>query len=235
MESNIKENIFEMKRINSENNKFLSLKFVDNKNEIKSENNKYANITKENEQLSNVLRHKTTKYFGIKFYHVGYTYVFGFINGFSEPLFCIDNKWYFHSIIYVIELIIYIVGNRYLYRKIEHWKQIIFNILLMTFFIFYSLLILLNPGIIITYKKCNKYNGYCEKCNIYYNHEENIEHCSECDICIKKIDHHCHVIRKCITKKNIIIFILMVSNFMILYLFSLINFIIYIIHYFSGK
>ena len=228
-----------MKKINSENNKFLSLKINGDKNfnsnEIKNENNKNINTLKEKEQFSNLLRYKKTKLFGINFYHIGNTYAFGFINGFSEPLFCIDNMWYLHLIIYIIELIIYIVGNRYLYQKIEHWKEFIFNILLTTFFIFYSLLIFLNPGIIIRYKNSNNYNVYCGKCNIYYNQEENIDHCSECDICVKKIDHHCHIIRKCITKKNIIIFILMVSNFILLYLFSLFNFIIYIIHYFSGK
>ena len=184
---------------------------------------------------SDLSRYKTKKIFGIKFYYIGNIYAFGFIKNSSYPLFCIDNMWYYHSIIYFIEIIIYYLGNYYIYSKIEEWKQMTFNLLLITFFIFYSLLILLNPGIIIKNKKGYKNNGYCDKCNIYYIPDENITHCPLCDVCVKKLDHHCHVVRKCITKNNLIIFILMVTNFILIYIFSLINVILYFIDYYKKR
>ena len=232
-------NTYEMKEINNENNNFLSVKISDYKQnkstELKTDNNK--NIKKEIDYSSDLLRYKSTKILGMNFYHIGNTYVFGFINKFSEPLFCIDKLWHFHFIIYLIELTIYYVGNYYFYRKIAHWKQTTFNILLITFFIIYTLLVLINPGIIIRNKKGYKLNGYCNICNIYYHQDEKekVTHCFECDICVKKVDHHCHVVRKCITKRNLILFILMVTNFIVIYIFTLINLIIFTIHYFSEK
>ena len=237
---NNKEKKIEMKQINyDEDNNFLSLKIGEVKNynfkDLNNEMNNDKNDKEEKDLNPYYLKYKPTKFLCIKFYHIGNTYVFGFINNFSEPLFCIDNLWYLHLIIYFIEFIVYFLGNKFFYSNIEHWKQIIFNILLMFFFILYSLLILLNQGIIIKNQKRLKPTCYCNKCNIYYFQEEKVIHCSCCNICVRNVDHHCHVIRKCITKKNIIIFYLMVGNFMILYLFTLINFIIYIIIYFTDK
>ena len=229
---------YEMKEISVENNNFLSLKIENNKQisytEFKNTNNN-KRVMSEINYSPDVLRYKFKKILGIKFYHVGNTYVFGFINKFSQPLFCIDNLYYLHLIIYIIELIIYILGNHYLYNKIEHWKQNLFNCLLLSFFIIYTLLILINPGVIIYNREGYKFNGYCNKCNIYYLQDEQVTHCSECDICVKKVDHHCNVVRKCITKRNIVLFFSMVFNFLGIYIFSLINIIIYAIHYFTKK
>ena len=44
---------------------------------------------------------------------------------------------------------------------------------------------------------------YCTKCNIIFPKELRITHCTECNICIKNIDHHCPWTGKCIAKKNI--------------------------------
>mgnify|MGYP002624305563 CR=1 FL=1 len=51
--------------------------------------------------------------------------------------------------------------------------------------------------------------------------EDNIEHCSECNVCVKDIDHHCPTLRKCITKKNYILFVLLIASIVIFYLFFL--------------
>ena len=206
-----------------------------NLNVLNNENNTNIIEAKNTFSISDLSKYKSTKLLGINFYHVGNTYVFGFINGFSHPLFCIDNMWYLHFIIYFIEIIIYYIGNYYFYSKLEHWKQFTFNILLITFFIFYSILILINPGIILKSTKDYKHTGFCPKCNLYFIPLENINHCPYCNICVKKLDHHCHAIRKCITKNNMILFILMVANFILLYLFSLINFIIFIFNYYYYK
>ena len=49
-----------------------------------------------------------------------------------------------------------------------------------------------------------KKNYYlCATCNIIINYSENIDHCLDCNICVKKYDHHCYWTGKCISKKNI--------------------------------
>jgi len=203
----------------------LSIKNSKNNNSIEESNNLF------NIDLS---RYKSKIIFGIKFYYIGNIYAFGFINNSLGPLFCIDNMWYLHFIIYIIELIVYITGNKYLYNKIEHWKQLTFNILLFILFIFYNLLILINPGIVIRHQKGYKHTSYCSVCNIYFTPEENITHCNECGVCVKRVDHHCHVVRKCITRRNMAFFIIMIISFMFVYLFSLYNIIVFLIKYYKG-
>ena len=178
-------------------------------------------------------KYKSTKVFGITFYKIGNLYVFGFIKNSSEPLFCIDNMWYFNLIIYIIIVVLAFTGNYYLFRKLELWKQIIYNILLVLFSILFSILILLNPGINIKSKKGYNHIAYCKLCNIYFRPEDKIYHCFECNVCVKQLDHHCSFLRKCITKKNFIYFFLMLANFIILYLFSILYLILYLIDYYK--
>ena len=119
----------------------------------KNNNNNNTFEQKDSSYHLDLSRYKSTKVFGITFYHVGNIYVFGFYKDSLDPLFCIDNMWYFHLIIYFIIIVLAFVGNIYLFGKLELWRQIIYNILLFSFFIAYSILILLNPGIIIKSQK----------------------------------------------------------------------------------
>jgi len=197
-----------------------------------SKNNEYNNIVETN---NNLFRYKPKIILGIKFYHIGNIYAFGFINNSLGPLFCLDNSWYLHSILYIVALTVYFAGNKYLYSKIEHWKQLTFNILLLILFIFYSLLILINPGIVIRHQKGHKHTAYCSICNIYFIPEENITHCNECGVCVKRVDHHCYVVRKCITRRNMVFFIIMFMSFILVYLFSIYNIIVFFIKYYKEK
>ena len=62
--------------------------------------------------------------------------------------------------------------------------------------------------------------------------EDKISHCKFCDICVKDVDHHCDVVRRCITTKNFNYFISMIVNFVLLYAFALVNIIYYCIDYY---
>ena len=222
-----------------ENKELLSLK-NNNINNVYSNNyNNYNNnnnrgiIDFNNIPLGlNLSRYKSIKKFGITFYHIGNIYAFGFINESSEPLFCIDNSWYFQSFIYFAQIILVIIGNL-LFRKLELWKQIIYNLLLFIFFLIYTALIILNPGIVIKNQKGYKHTGHCRICNIFFLPEENVSHCYDCNICVKRFDHHCSVVRKCITKKNFILFISMIVMFVLLYVYSLVNCIYYFVNYYK--
>ena len=212
--------------LSQRNNNNILLNIQNNENSMKSHNNKYISYVFDH------TRFKKSRLFGINFYHIGNLYVFGFMGNNSDPLFSIDKQWYFHLIIYSIEYLIYYFGNKYLYSNIEPWKQISFNILLILFFFIYTALITLNPGIILKSEKVNEKNMdtiYCRKCQIQCIMERDTQHCYDCDVCVRKLDHHCSVVRRCITRKNLCLFIGMVVGFILIYIFSLINLVIYFI------
>ena len=131
-----------------------------------------------------------------------------------------------------MEIILAFTGNYYLFSKLETWKQMTFNILLVTMFFFYTILVTLNPGIVLQNEKGFVHTGYCKVCDICFIPEKNVSHCSCCNICMRNIDHHCSVVRKCITKRNIFFFFAMVGNFILLYVFSLFNLIFFLIDYY---
>ena len=91
---------------------------------------------------------------------------------------------------------------------------------------------ILNPGIILKSEKVNEKNMdtiYCRKCQIQCIMDRDTQHCYDCDVCVRKLDHHCSVVRRCITRKNLCLFIGMVVGFILIYIFSLINLVIYFI------
>ena len=229
-----KNNNFKENPNKSENNPLMSSKTDTSKQNYFKD---YFQDMKEQDSSTklNLERYKSTKLFGITFYHIGNLYVFGFINDSSEPLFCLDKKWYLHLIILFIEIILAFVGNYYLFIKLELWKLIIYNILLLLLCLNYNALIILNPGIIIKSQKGYMHTGYCKKCNIYFIPENNLYHCYDCDICVRNIDHHCTVVSKCITKKNFILFISMIVIFVIYYVYTLVNLIFFCVDFFKKK
>ena len=75
------------------------------------------------------------------------------------------------------------------------------------------LLLIINPGIIYSDGEKVDYNQriYCRYCKyLYPKSNKKMEHCSDCGICVCKIDHHCGVTGKCVGKFNIVIFFLFV-------------------------
>ena len=114
--------------------------------------------------------------------------------------------------------------------------EIIFPILFSITLISYIFTVFINPGIpeknyYLNEYKTNDSRNYtkCKLCNITVPEELNIGHCTECNICIKKYDHHCKWAGKCIGKGNILFFyffcislfgyiiILFISLFILLY------------------
>ena len=230
----IRENdIYDTNKLNNINENSLintTINTIKNNNissfEISTENVK--NITLSN----NYHEYKSFKFLGIKFYKLGNLYAFCFIKNKNYPLFCTEKHCYLHLIIYFIEFLIYIFCDHYLYKNMEAWRQVIFYILLFSFFFFYSFTVFINPGIVLENPKNNKFDSFCRKCNICYESKK-ITHCYECDICIENCDHHCGVLRKCIAKNNLITFWSMIISFILLYIFSLINMFIYLIYYYK--
>ena len=194
--------------------------------EVSLENTKKVSLSKD------YTEYKSFKFLGIKFYKLGNIYAFCFIKNKNRPLFCTEKLCYLHLIIYLIEFLIYFFCDRYLYKNVEAWKQIVFYILLILFFFSYSFTVFINPGIVLESPKNCKIDNFCRKCNIYYD-KKKISHCEDCDICIEGYDHHCSVLRKCIAKNNKITFWCTIISFILIYIFTLINVIIYLVYYYK--
>ena len=100
----------------------------------------------------------------------------------------------------------------------------------------YILIFLINPGIpqkelwIENYFKSKTSSSsddigsyrICNICKIIMKNSDNTQHCEECNICIKGVDHHCSWISKCVTKKTKkLFFIFLISTFLLLIYFVL--------------
>ncbi|CDW81230.1 dhhc zinc finger domain containing protein [Stylonychia lemnae] len=53
-------------------------------------------------------------------------------------------------------------------------------------------------------KRNTSRNAFCEPCNLQK--DQTVYHCSDCDVCIKDLDHHCMFFSKCIGKGNVYMF-----------------------------
>jgi palmitoyltransferase ZDHHC9/14/18 len=73
----------------------------------------------------------------------------------------------------------------------------------------------------------------CRKCNIIVLEELKINHCSNCEVCIIKHDHHCIWTGKCIGKNNIYFFFIFIFSLFLFILISFLNIFIYLIQKFK--
>lgn len=86
---------------------------------------------------------------------------------------------------------------------------------------------LINPGICLqeeTKKDLNekyKYENYCDTCESYRSYYRTY-HCGICNVCIKRYDHHCVLVSKCIGAYNIILFYLFLFSSITLYGFTIV-------------
>ena len=60
----------------------------------------------------------------------------------------------------------------------------------------------------------------CKHCLIF--REKNIEHCEDCGLCMKNLDHHCIFTGKCIAENNLISFYVLLSSIFGFFFYSMI-------------
>lgn len=63
-------------------------------------------------------------------------------------------------------------------------------------------------------------SSLCKFCLIF--REKNIEHCEECGLCMRDLDHHCIFTGKCIAEKNLLSFYLMLVSIFGFFIYSMI-------------
>ena len=64
------------------------------------------------------------------------------------------------------------------------------------------------------------HTSLCKHCLIF--RASNIEHCDECGLCMRNLDHHCIFTGKCIAEKNLITFYLMLVSIFGFFIYGMI-------------
>ena len=78
-------------------------------------------------------------------------------------------------------------------------------------------------------KEDREYFQVCEICNIIVDNIEDVRHCTECNICVKKMDHHCYWTGKCIAKNNYFTFQMFTFTTLLYYIWYAIVFAVWCI------
>ena len=165
---------------------------------------------------------KLFKFHNILICKMGKMLAFNFDKKTYIPKFCIGPHWYLtitlNFVVLIFEIILYIS----IVRKIATILIIIFILFSILILIIINRTALINPGIVLNKIKGKNDYGYCSICNVYYNPYDQVEHCGFCGVCIDKRDHHCVWIGKCVGRKNILSFYMMIAFTAIFYLYIII-------------
>ena len=158
---------------------------------------------------------------------LGNLYVYLFIK--NQPLFTIGTKKLSLVIIYQIFLnLSFILIHLGIIQNVFSYMRFMLSLFYSLNLLNHMYIFLINPGIpspekfskkvIKTIKKEDrKYFEVCEICNIITDYKDEVRHCNECNICIKKIDHHCSWTGKCIAKNNYLAFHLFTFSLLLYY------------------
>lgn len=108
------------------------------------------------------------------------------------------------------------------------------------FLISYLITVLINPGIPNRDYFCDTFDKNkdkpasgvvkCTKCNIIVPKYLEINHCTICDVCVMKYDHHCPWTGKCIGKYNLISFYCFLFSLIAYIFMSFITLLMFIIN-----
>ena len=192
----------------------------DNDNDDEIINNEYRNNNKSNRnEGSGILNKKLSQFF---YRRIGNTFTF-FGDKDGSPLIVIGPHWPMYICFCSFICIGYICFFYYFWENMSLIIRIIGVIVLLMFFISYTITFLINPGIpkydenSIMGQPREKYR-FCNLCKIWINMDKNTAHCFDCNVCIEGYDHHCPWTGKCIGKNNLKYFYIFLMS--ILFVFS---------------
>ena len=138
------------------------------------------------------------------------------------PKYCIGPHWYLTIFLNILILIFGLLLYFAIIIKTTIIQIIIYLFLLFLIYYMVNRTALINPGIVLNKKRGKNDNGYCNICKIYFDPYNNVEHCRFCGVCIERMDHHCVWVGKCVGKKNIKSFWLMVLSVAIFYIYTVV-------------
>ena len=172
--------------------------------------------------------YKLFKFCGILFCKMGNltTFKFDKKNNFT-PKFSIGPHWFLTLFLNILIISLGVVIYLFIIRKTHKLLRIGYYISYFIIIIFIDRAALIHPGIEMDKSPSTNKYSFCNKCKIYYNQDDKVSHCSLCDVCITKMDHHCVWIGKCVGKNNFCAFIEMIIVVTIFYIYNIICLISY--------
>ena len=171
---------------------------------------------------------KLFKIKGILFCKIGNLITFNFDkNRDFFPKMSIGPHWFMTLFLNLLILSLGYVLYIFVIRILSIWFSFGYFLFLIILVIFLDRTALLNPEIVLN-KNIDKDNYiYCDRCKIYYNPNDKVQHCSLCKVCIKNLDHHCVWVGKCVGKNNIKSFVGMIIAVALFYIYMIACVVIY--------
>ena len=204
-----------------EDNNALIVNEYSHKNRIEQMqilNERNNRVISPEEEFKNNHNYIFFRLFGILFCKIGRTLTFNFDKKTNKPKICIGPNWYLAIVSNILIAILIISMYKFLIEiNSPLWQKIFYFIIGFLIYFFFNRCALINPGIVQNLKSDDKNSFYCNICEVYYDLNNKVEHCTMCGICVEKMDHHCVWVGKCVGKNNKFSFYAMISSIGILY------------------
>ena len=165
---------------------------------------------------------KLFKFHNILICKMGNMLTFNFDKKTFTPKFSIGPHWYLTLVLHFLVLIMALVLYFTIFKRTSTIQITIFIFFIILIIFIIDRTALINPGIVLNKVKGKNDYGFCSICKVYYNPYDRVEHCDLCGVCIDKMDHHCIWVGKCVGRKNIISFYLMIIIVGIFYFYMII-------------
>ena len=130
----------------------------------------------------------------------------------------------------ILHIIIGTLGGTiyvFIIKNLNILINIAYIIIFFIVIIFLDRAALIHPGTELNKFQDKDRYSFCSKCKIYYNPHEKVGHCTLCNVCITKLDHHCVWVGKCVGKYNLCAFYEMIALVALFYIYIIICVIIY--------
>ena len=172
--------------------------------------------------------YKLYKFCGILFCRMGnlITFYFDKKNNYS-PKFSIGPHWFITLFLNILIISIGMVLYLFIIKQLQKLLKVGYYILYFTIIFLADRAALLHPGIEMDKSPSQNKYSFCNICKIYYNPDDKVSHCSMCNVCVTKMDHHCIWIGKCVGKNNLFAFFEMIIAVGIFYVYNIICLILF--------
>ena len=238
----MEENTIKKSTVN-ENNTLSIVEDINSKEKITSSNmlnNNIENIPiKQNNTINsienaeeyyslNYPEYKLFKIKGVLFCRIGNLLTFNFDkNNNFAPKMSIGPHYFMTIFLNLLILSLGYVLYIFVIKVLNIWVSFGYFFFVVIVLYFLDRTALLNAEIVM-----NKNMGidnylYCDRCKVYYNPKDKVQHCSLCKVCIKRLDHHCVWVGKCVGKNNIKSFFVMIIAVAFFYIYIIVCVIVY--------
>jgi hypothetical protein len=205
-------------------------------NSIDPKDIQLGKYTKDNNEINNTILENSDQSIPITidqkqnyFYKkLGNSYSF-FGDVYGNPKIIIGPHWPLYAFVTFIFSLGFFSMIIFLGKYLPLFIKIVGFIVYFIFLFSYSYTALINPG----YPKHDidsetgeprKKFYYCPTCKMYVSREKKTLHCSDCDICVEGLDHHCPWTGKCIGRDNLTsfyIFVISIFGLIVYFVFAM--------------